>query len=518
MPLAVVIALTVGVPALLAGVSGSLAIPHNDSWAYSLIAQRFAGSGSITLVGANRAFLLGQVVLLAPFGTSILAEQVGVAVLAAVAIAATFLLLRTAMSRNRALFATLIVGVFLGFGLLATSFMEDVPAYCAIVATLVIGQIAIKRRSIAGVGIALAVGVWGFTIREQALAGVVCVLVAAFFSWRDRESRRKLWILIVLGLAAVVALEAWRQSLANAETPGITLHEWRSGVRLSIAAIFTLGLAVLPATVAVSRPSAWSVKARWAAGITAAAGAVVAAKYQTVLMGNYLDWHGAYSIMSVGTRDVLPHVALLALQGAAWIGGILLVGTVIDARRSVGLVIGLFGLLTAVGTIFEALAGQPVFDRYLLPLMPVALILVLGASSSMPISRRRVLGAAATLAGVGAVSLAITVNALSFDAARWNAAQGLVSRGIPPASIDAGFEWAGYHYAGRTAQASRSVGRVSPPWYTRFFPGAPECYVIAASPQRSLGRLVGIHDYHTFLAFGHGRVLTYKTGRCQARN
>jgi hypothetical protein len=48
-----VLCLCVGYPLLLAALTRSLTIPHNDSWAYARIAQHYAQSGSIELVGWN---------------------------------------------------------------------------------------------------------------------------------------------------------------------------------------------------------------------------------------------------------------------------------------------------------------------------------------------------------------------------------------------------------------------------------------------------------------------------------
>src|SRR5436305_13929403 len=82
LPLAGILCLCVGWPMLLAVFTGSLAIPHNDAWAYSLIAEHYARSGSIQLVGWNRAALVGQIVVLGPLGGSIVVQNLFVAVLA----------------------------------------------------------------------------------------------------------------------------------------------------------------------------------------------------------------------------------------------------------------------------------------------------------------------------------------------------------------------------------------------------------------------------------------------------
>lgn len=517
--LVVVIGLAVGVPAALAALSGNIAIPHNDAWAYSLITERFGRTGSITLVGWNRAFTVGQAVLLGPLGRSIVAQQLLVVVLAASALAVTFLLLRTSLSIQRALFGTAVVGAFPGFGLLATSFMGDVPAYCAIVATLLVGAAAIRRRSFTGLLIAAAVGIWGFTVREQAIVAPACVVISAFFAWTDRASRTKLFALAVATFVGVVALELWRHSLAQGDAPAVGLHAGRSEVYICLSAFFTLGMLVLPASIGTCRPSSWSTAARWTAGLTGLVGAITVARHHVLLLGNYLDIHGAYSTVLPGTRIVLPHAVWRALELAAWVGGVLLAGALIDRARRLDLAIGLFGLFTTLGIAFEALVGQATFDRYLLPLVPVALIVVLGVSHPEAIPRWRVLAATGSLIALSTTSLVVTANGLAFDAARWSAAQTVVSRGVKAQVIDAGLEWVGYHYRGGVVPAvqnrARNKQRAGLPWYTQsLFPAAPECYVLTSSPDRDLGRVVQSFKYATYLAFGHSRLLLHDTRRC----
>ncbi len=48
-----VLALTVGVPVVLAIATGAIAIPHNDAWSHSRIAQAFAEGDGFQLVGWN---------------------------------------------------------------------------------------------------------------------------------------------------------------------------------------------------------------------------------------------------------------------------------------------------------------------------------------------------------------------------------------------------------------------------------------------------------------------------------
>ena len=515
-PVAIVVAvigLAVVLPAGLAAASGNLAIPHNDSWAYSLIAEHFARTGAIRLVGANRAFIVGQVVVLGPLGRSIVAQQVFVVILAAAALALTFALLRLALPARRAAFGTAVLAAFPGFGLLATSFMSDIPAYFAIVVTLLVGQIAIKRGSLVGLAVAVAIGVWGFTIREQSVAAVACVLISAFVAATDRAARARVVALAAGALTAVLLLEAWRLSLPNGDAPGVALVVGQ-GTHNSIRAFFEVGLLVFPAAVATIRPSAWSTAARWAAAFAALSGGALLARYHGLLLGNYLDPSGAYSGL-LGTRVVLPSVVWHALQLVSWIGGVLLAGALVDGMRRLGPVLGLFGLLTALGIVLEALTGA-IYDRYLLPLVPVALVAVLCGSNTSAVGRWRVVAAGISLAALCAVTLVITANGFAFDSARWDAAESLVHRGVNSQTIDTGLEWVGYHSRVPEVAVAPSKQRAALPGYAQsLFPRAPECYVMSTSPDSGLGRVVEVFHYRTYLVVGRSRLLLYDTGRCR---
>jgi len=512
--LVAIIGVCVAMPTVLAAVTGNLAIPHNDAWAYSLITERFAKTGAIRLVGWNHPFSVGQVVALGPLGSSIVTQQLFVAVVAMAALGATFVLLSTAMSPARALFGVAVVGAFPGLGLLSTSFMGDVPTYCTIILTLLIGRGAIERRSSTGLALAVAIGVWGFTIRESAIAASACVLICAFVTWTDSQKRRQVVALAGLSMTVAVALLAWRRSLANGQPPVLVVHP-KAGAIVCADAWFTLGLLLLPATAATLRPSSWSAPARWAAVITAGVGAVPLARLHGLLLGNYLDAHGAYSIVLLGTRHVLPSPVWGPLQVGAWVGGTLLSGELVDGFRRLDLSVRWFAALTALGTSVVAMLGEPTFDRFLLPLSPVGLIMILGGANRRAIPGVRAIAASGLLVALLAVSLTITMNGLAFDSTRWRAAESLVHGGVSPSDIDAGLEWVGYHYPGPAVNARPTKEREGLPWYAQtLFPSAGECYVLTSSPITGLGQIVRSVAYRTYLTFGHSQLIVYDTGRC----
>jgi hypothetical protein len=175
-----------------------------------------------------------------------------------------------------------------------------------------------------------------------------------------------------------------------------------------------------------------------------------------------------------------------------------------------------FGLLTVLGTVFEAFVDEPVFDRFLIPLIPVAVIIVL-KPQALPVPPRRSAAAQVSLAALLALSFILTVNGLAFDAARWHGGNRLVRSGISVSAVDAGFDWLGFHSV-LPADPNAPVRGGGLPGYATLFPHAPECYVMTASPVQDLGRVVRTFTYRTLLAFGTSRLYVYDTGRCGGRH
>ena len=115
-------------PVVIAACIGSLDIPHNDAWSHSRIAQTFAETGQVTLLGWNRSSLLGQVLILGPLGADLQAQHLFVAACGVVSLVMTYLLVRPRAGDQGALLATIALGVVPEFGLLTTSFMADMLA------------------------------------------------------------------------------------------------------------------------------------------------------------------------------------------------------------------------------------------------------------------------------------------------------------------------------------------------------------------------------------------------------
>jgi hypothetical protein len=506
MAVLLVFGITVGLPLELAISTGSIGIPHNDAWSHAKIAETFGRTGMLQLVGWNRTALVGQVIPLGPLATSVVVQQVFVAVLSLVALAACYAYLLRRVGSAAALLGTVLVGITPDFGLLATSFMSDVPAFAALMVCLVLIDRALQTSNPLYLAFGLLVGVWGVTIREQDLVAPVAAVAITSMAWHGRKR------LVALGLggiaaAAIGVFEVWRRSLPYGDSPALRPTASQAAQQV-VLAIFTIALYVAPAVFAVARPARWGLGTRWLSAIVLVSALVIAVEhYPMVFLGNYLDPTGAYPAASVGVRaDVIPSWLWLALVLVACVSLAGLVGVLLHSESRIDLLSGLVGTLLIVGTIAQAAVGQLIFGRYLLPLVPIVCAVLLNGHKL----RHRVF-VIPTLALLAAVSLGITANALAFDAARWQAAARMQQQGISATDINAGLEWVGYHATEPAERRPVRPGTISR--YMRMFQNSRECYVVSASQLPNLN-LLSTFEYRTYGLFGRSELWIYQPARC----
>jgi hypothetical protein len=491
--LVLLVAAAVGVPLAISSWSGSLGIPHNDAWAYDQVATWFARTGHIHLVGWGSMFLVGQIVVLGPLAKFIVAQHLFVAATAAVALVATYMLLAPRIGRRGALLGSAVIAAWPGFGVLATSFMTDVPAFAAMMLTLALGDAALRRSSLRLLAGALAAGIWAFTIREQAVAALVAVSVAAL---ADRTTRARTAAVVVPFATLCVGLEAWRRGLPNGDAPTLHLMPAAAVGHALASGWFTLALPLLPATVTIATER-WR-RRSWVAANTAVA---VGLFLLTVgfFVGNYLSATVAFA--DGNAPRLIPGLPYLLVLLAGLISGAVLAGAVVERWRRLDTLLGTFTVLSVAILVVETALGQTLFDRYLIVLAPGCFALCMGDTRKPPRASY------AALAGVGALSLVILAGTLAYDGARWRVASQL---GIAPAKVDAGFAWAGAHASAPPDRA----GEFSHPseFYLGMFQGIP-CYVLSGSPMRPAdgGRVVREYRY-TWL---FGSATLYLTNRCR---
>ena len=226
---------------------------------------------------------------------------------------------------------------------------------------------------------------------------------------------------------------------------------------------------------------------------------------RNVFLGNYLNRAGAYASGGNGERFILSIQPWGPLVALACISLGLAIGAVLNFRPRLDRLSVAFATLMIVGTLAQAASGQAVSGRFLLALLPVASAWLLGIRA-----RPRPLLASAALALLCGVSLVLTANAKSYDAARWQLASGLVEQGIPATSVDAGMEWAGYHAVG---PVGGDAGRNS---WTGFYTGTDPCYIVSSDPGLWPGAMVAESaTYPTFAVAGESRLWLLARAGCR---
>ncbi len=513
--LAGAVVLAAVVPVLLAAVSGSLAIPHNDAWSYSRIAQHFAGTGELRLLGWNRSSLVGQLVVLGPLGSSIVAQHLFVALLAGVAVLACYDLLLPHTGPRRAAFGALVLAAWPELGMLSASFMSDVPTLVAVLGCLTLAQRAFAASSVRLFAASLLVGLWGVTIREQAVAAPAAVL--AFAAWRAWQLKGfRLGPVLGSGAAfgaLVVAFELWRRSLPGDDPPNPppTGPVLPAVLDLTLRGYFLLALAVSPALVLVARPWRWRPGSWLAAAAAAGVAGLVWHDYRLAgfSMSDALHPRGPWPTVMLGDRTMFGPPVLAVIVVLSTVAGALLAGLLASGEARLPALIGCFTVLTVAGTLATRAAGQDVFGRYLIPLIPVLLLVPL------PLERPRAsrAGAVAVIAVLAGLSVAATAFGFALDAARWRTGERLTAAGTPPTDIDAGFEWTGYH-----SPRGAERGAYTYPWinfYNPIMSANRPCLVLSSSPQQRDGwRLLRTTTYRSFIVTGTGRIWVYDTGYC----
>jgi Dolichyl-phosphate-mannose-protein mannosyltransferase len=475
----------IGLPLLVSWWTGSLGIPHNDGWAFDRVAQTFGRTGHIRLAGWGSMFLVGQVVALGPLAKFVLAQHLFVAATGVAALVSTYLVLVPRVGRRGGLLGSAVVAVWPGFGLLSTSFMTDVPAYAAMMASLALGDVALRRDSWRLLACSLAVGVWGMTIREQAAAALVAVSVVALATTR-RRIRTVVLVAATAGLC--VGLELWRHGLPHGEAPVLQGAGAFALMHRLVSSYFTLAVPLLPLVLAVATRS-WRRRSWVTANIVMVAGLVVLFADQA-FVGNYLVRSVAYP--AGPSPEVFPRPLWILVLFGALFSGLVLAGAIASGWRAVDHLLGIFTLLSIFFIVAEAALGQALYDRYLLVLVPACVVVTLGRTGTT-VPRRSY----AALAAVGALSAVTLIATLAYDGARWRVAS---KSGIPARAIDAGFAWVGAH---STAPADRSGKNTRPGgWYVGMFADSRVCYTLTGSATSPAGKAVRTYRYSWLLGSG----------------
>jgi 4-amino-4-deoxy-L-arabinose transferase-like glycosyltransferase len=146
---------------------------------------------------------------------------------------------------------------------------------------------------------------------------------------------------------------------------------------------------------------------------------------------------------------------------------------------------------------FHYLRRNYSLDRYLLPLLPLAIALLLWALRDVPIAQW--LGWL-TVGAFAVVNVAVTRDYLVFMDTVWETADRAVAAGARHDQVDAGAAWDGYHLYtyGLENDITRARTRGGPWWMTFYGLASDSTYMVSSKPQQGYV-LVAVFQYETWL-------------------
>jgi hypothetical protein len=506
----VLFAVAVVVPLVVAAHYGALDIPRSDDWSYLLTLFRFVDHGVLGFNNWVSMTLVGQLALAAPVALvlprSITAVHVASALLGFVGLVA---LVQGTEPRFRRGAMVLALTIALGplWAPLAATYMTDVPAFAVQCVFLALAFRMLRAESVSAgrYAVALTVGFLAIAIRQYETIPVIAVVIVTLVVAARQEPRVRLRNLVLVTAVAVVAttaLFAWWLSLPDAlslapspVTSGLVANlTVRLGGFVRLVGLLLVPLLIWAGPVRIVR-RAWGLAPVTAAVVGAGSALWMAASYLRVpdvpFVGNYVDLYGVLSRdVLTGPRDpVIPETLfrLLAVIGsaAAVVLALALVPVLVDGARRVRerdlslpdpvtAILALSALGFTVAYSFAIATELPVFDRYVLPVLPLAGLLLARRSratetASRPVgsetpargpSRRTVIATVVALVLLGGVGLAYGTDSASFDGTRWRLDRAVAAQGWKPGRIYGGFEWISWHQKVGPPQGDTSAERI----------------------------------------------------------
>jgi hypothetical protein len=327
--------------------------------------------------------------------------------------------------------------------------MSDVPALAFSLVGLALVRRGARREAFGptlagGVAAALAA-----TTRQNALAAPLAIALLPARSVRGKFVA--LAIGTVLPLVAGVAAVKWFNAQSDVNSRAVLAPSARHVVDVILRHAHVLGVSAVPALLLRPRRMLRSRFLLWLGIFAAWTFAWLDRTYiwhnQPYInhlqppVGNALRATGVYvhqhwpSGLGDATRWVLTVLGVFGLAGvvAGPGGGARLGGA---GRAIVGFSVLQAGLLFLI---------SPVYDRYVLVLLPLAVLRTLPRRSPSALDRPRWRSGLAALAVCAAASVALMHDWHSWNAARWELGRRAVARGVDPEDIEGGFEWDGWH-------------------------------------------------------------------------
>lgn len=549
---------------MLANPSGDF--PLNDDWVYGLVVRNLLRTGHFQFISPASTNLLTQAywgaLFCIPAGFSFVALRLSTLVIAGMGVASLYGVIReVGSSKTTATLASLLLMFNPMYFGLAHTFMTDVPFTATLIICFYSYTIALKRDSVIHLLLALFFALAALGIRQYGLLFLVALsagyIVKKGLHWRSISEALGA---IGLGVAFQWTYQHWlKVSGQFNESADPIFQSYRQGLgtllqldrlHLVFVILVYLGLFTLPALMFFSKiyftrqRQAGSPLFETVATIAAACTAVVIVPKGFPQLGNIITYVGQgpftlrdtyllglnypnQSIFNVliwiffaicGSIGFVILLLLLAQASSAILMNLrpsssrsVAFGKAAELMSSEDLSVPqnvawlLTALLTSIAAyIFLLALGQP-FDRYLLPLYPLILILAslfIGKNSDSNLIGRPSKALSFFLIGIFACySVASTHDYLAWNRARWQALNELTSvYKVSPKMIDGGYEFNGWLLADRKYKQRSNKSY----WWVD-----QDAYVIASGPLQGYEE-VARYPFRRWLMVEEKPILTLK--------
>jgi 4-amino-4-deoxy-L-arabinose transferase-like glycosyltransferase len=411
---------------------------------------------------------------------------------------------------------------------LAYTFMSD-PFFTALLVVATYGYVRGLRRDRpdhAALLFGAAATACAFLVRQQGAlipAAVIVALLVQRRLHRDRESVRLVLWIVALPTIATAGYYLWLVFIYGVPhqqasfTHSVISAGWEQSLlligRMTFIEAMYVGLFTLPVALAalsavnriarVRAPVVWFTVLGWAVMLLAGLMHFNSSDNRNnsgqpfmprmPYIAQYMGPNGLGPTDLLGGRDwIVSWQALDLLTALCVVASLLFVLTLVrqiprpvsadPSRTSAGLVLAI-----ALGQVAGVLPPSFHFrnwiisvDRYLLPLLPLALCLGFWALRGL----RPSFGAAWVIVAMSAlISIAGTRDFLEFQNATWQVARAAIEGGVPVTALDAGSSWDGYTLYDYSVAHHLAPQTPGGPWWTNIFaPATTSDYIVSTAP------------------------------------
>ena len=463
--------------------------PLNDDWAYAQSVKSLLETGNFQLPGWAVANLLPQALWGAlfclPFGFSFTALRLSTLVLGWLGVVVTYLLIKEVCLHQRlALIAALLVALNPLYFSLSNTFMTDVPHYALTISSLYFFIIGIRKESLSIVIIAAFTAIISFLIRQVTVAFFAGYALTYIISNKAKVraiiTAIILFFLLPVGIQKFFSYVFWPKNSGNygakeqqvisqltyINTEAIVNYAYFALCTLLYLGLFILPLAMVSLIIKLKTATSRSNK-NWLLFfllfITIAISIWLISNNEIMpIKGNILiDW---------GLGPLTLRSTILSSSPAPEYLEVFWFIVTIFAAIGAGLLL-LFVALSIVEFLFNRAANNDrksimllnnstalvyflplglgyFFDRYLLLLLPLSIIMVLTSIVKVNGFKLNVeidIFALLSIALIGIFTICITHDYLSWNRIRWQALNDLTQQEIAPNRIDGGFEFNGWY-------------------------------------------------------------------------